>query len=282
MPMHRFQRAAIALFAATLGFATPAKLTAAERHEWDSINGDRIAAHVGVLRSSAVLERIARLRVRQMAARHSDYAGYDVGVNIRNTHLCSRGSREIEGESTAGTDFPAYAQIQLGRDWTAFADASYTSDGTTYTVQDYLQACNEQPAKPITLPHAHLTLTGIAVSVGPPSAGSALPLGSRITDTTACNPQADLWAVVRYAGPRGVLAGEALAAGSIRQFQAHITPGTHAIRLAGDLAAGGSYGFLLSFDDVIRLPDGDRIYEALPGSTVGSKLAATVAPDCTT
>ena len=50
---------AVARGSAGNGFARPAKLTQAERDEFDSVNGDRVAAHVGLVSSSAVLQAIA-------------------------------------------------------------------------------------------------------------------------------------------------------------------------------------------------------------------------------
>jgi hypothetical protein len=264
------------------GFAKPAKLTQAERDEFDSVNGDRVAAHVGLLNSSAVLQAIADLRVRQMAAKHADYAGYDVRVNAKRTHLCFKGVREIEGESlgTGGSEFPPYPSIELNPQWTSFADASYTADGATYTVQDYLQACAIKPPAPIALPTASLALKGLAVSIGPPAPSAAvLPLGSTFTDPVACNSQAGLYAVVRYTGPTGLVYGTVLAGGTIQHIQQTIASGTDAVQLATNLA-GNQYGFALSFNYTLRLPDGDRIYIVLPNTTIGSQLAATVTPNC--
>ena len=273
---------AVARGSAGNGFARPAKLTQAERDEFDSVNGDRVAAHVGLVSSSAVLQAIADLRVRQMAAKHTDYAGYDVRVNALRTHLCFTGVREIEGESLGGggSDFPPYPSIELNPRWTSFADASYTADGATYTVQDYLEACGVKPAKPISLPRASLSLRGLAVSIGPPAPGATLvPLGSTFTDPVACNPRAGLYAVVRYSGPAGLLYGTVLAGGIIENVQQTISAGTDAVALATNLA-GNQYGFELSFNYTLKLPDGDRIYLVLPGATVGSELAVNVTPSC--
>lgn len=264
------------------GFAKPAKLTKVERDEFDSVNGDRVAAHVGLLGSSAVLQAIAELRVRQMAAKHADYAGYDVRVNAKRTHLCFKGVREIEGESlgTGGSDFPPYPSIELNPQWTSFADASYTADGATYTVQDYLEACAIKPPAPISLPKASLTLKGLAVSLGPPGpSASVMPVGSTFTDPVACNSQAGLYAVVSYTGPSGLLYGTVLAGDTIEHVQQTIASGTDAVELATNLA-GNQYGFALSFNYSLRLPDGDRIYIVLSNTSVGSKLAANVTPNC--
>jgi hypothetical protein len=274
--------AAAAHGSAAGGFAKPAKLTSAERDEFDSVNGDRVAADVGLVSSSAALQAIADLRVRQMAAKHTDYAGYDVRVNAKATHLCFKGVREIEGESPGdgGSDFPPYPSIELNPRWTSFADASITADGATYTVQDYLEACGVKPGKPISLPRVSLTLKGLAVSIGPPAPGaSLLALGSTFTNPVACNPQADLYAVVRYSGPAGLLYGTVLAGGTIEHLQHTISPGTDAVALATNLA-GNQYGFAPSLNYTLRLPDGDRIYIALPDATVGSKLAVNITPSC--
>jgi hypothetical protein len=241
-----------------------------------------VQAHVGLVGSSAALQAIADLRVREMAARHTDYAGYDVRVNAKRTHLCFLGVREIEGESLGGggSDFPPYPSIELNPRWTSFADASYTADGATYTVQDYLEACGVKPAKPISLPRVSLTLRGLVVSLGPPAPGaSLLPLRSTFTGPIACNPQAGLYAVVRYSGPAGLLYGTVLAGGTIEHVQQTISPGTDAVALATNLA-GHQYGFALSFNDMLRLPDGDRIYIVLPDATVGAKLAVNITPNC--
>jgi len=264
------------------GFAKPARLTTVERQEFDSVSGDRVAADVGLLRTSAVLQSIAELRVRQMAARHTDYAGYDVRVNVKRTRLCFKGVREIEGESlgSGGADFPPYAPIELDPRWTTFADASYTDGDATYTVQDYLAACGVKPPKPVPLPRASLSLKGLAVSLGPPAAGAHLsPLGSTFTDPVACNSRAGLYAVVRYSGPAGILYGVVLAGGTIEHVERHVSRGTDAVELASDLA-GNQFGFALSFNYRLRLADGDRIYIVLPDTSVGSKLAANVTPSC--
>src|ERR1700683_1102270 len=72
-------------------FKRPAILSSAERSDFDQVNVDRLEARVGLLKSSAVLEAIANKRVHQMALRHSDYAGYDVRVNLRQEKLCVKG-----------------------------------------------------------------------------------------------------------------------------------------------------------------------------------------------
>lgn len=273
---------AVAKSSGASGFAKPAKLTKLERDEFDSVNGDRVAAHVGLLDSSAVLQAIADLRVRQMAAKHADYAGYDVRVNAKRTHLCFKGVREIEGESlgTGGSGFPPYPSIELNPHWTSFADATYTADGATYTVQDYLEACAIKPPAPISLPKASLALNGLAVSLGPPAPGAAvMPLGSTFTDPVACNSQAGLYAVVRYSGPSGLLYGTVLAGDTIQHVQQTIASGTDAVELATNLA-GNQYGFALAFNYSLRLPDGDPIYIVLPDTSIGSTLAANVTPNC--
>jgi hypothetical protein len=83
-------------------FKRPAVLSSAERSDFDQVNVDRLESRVGFLKSSAVLEAIANKRVHQMALRHSDYAGYDVRVNLRQEKLCVKGAREIEDQLQGG------------------------------------------------------------------------------------------------------------------------------------------------------------------------------------
>jgi hypothetical protein len=183
-------------------FKRPAVLSSAERSDFDQVNVDRLESRVGLLKSSAVLEAIANKRVHQMARRHSDYAGYDIRVNLRQEKLCVKGGREIEDQLQGGGG-ASYPSIELNPRWTVFAAAIYSDPSGTYTVEDYVAPCGLKPPKPIRLPKGSLSLDGLAVSVGPPASSARLyPMYSTITSSVACNPQAGLYAVVRYSGPK--------------------------------------------------------------------------------
>ena len=211
-----------------------------------------------------------------MAARNSDYAGYDVAVNIKRAKLCSRGDREIEDQlqGGGGGDYP---EIELDPRWTVFAVAIYTDRQGTYEVEDYADPCGAKPFKPLTLPKASAQFEGLAVSVGAPATSAALyPPGETITSPAACNPAAGLYAVVRYAGSSlGYFFGIATPGGPIDQ---PAKPGTNAILLATGLGAQ-PYSFAFAVDARIRLPDGDHVAVQLPTGPFGGKFI-TLSPNC--
>ena len=259
-------------------FPRPAVLTGAEHQDFDLVNADRAQAGVGPVETSAALQAIAERRVLKMAARNSDYAGYDVAVDIKRARLCSRGNREIEDQlQGGGGDYP---EIELDPRWTVFAVAIYTDATGTYEVEDYAAPCGLKRFKPLALPKASAVFEGLAVSVGAPAADAPLyPVGETINSPVACNPAAGLYAVVRYSGsPSGYFYGIAIPGGPIDQ---PARPGSNAVLLATDLGAG-PYSFAFAVEARIRLPDGDRIAVQLPTGPFGGKfitLSAT-AEDC--
>jgi hypothetical protein len=124
-----------------------AALTSVEREDFDLVNGDRVQAGEGLLRTSAALQAIANKRVREMAARHSDYAGYDVAVDVRRAKLCTTAEREIEDQLQGGGD-GNYGWIELNPRFTAFAVAIDTDASGTYEVEDYQAPCGLAKRKP--------------------------------------------------------------------------------------------------------------------------------------
>jgi hypothetical protein len=254
-----------------------AVLTSAERQDFDLVNGDRILAGEGLLRTSAALQAIANKRTREMAARHSDYAGYDVAVDVRHAKLCTSDEREIEDQLQGGGG-GIFSAIELNPRFTAFAVAIYTDASGTYEVEDYQAPCGLAKLKPPALPKASVSLAGLAVSVGAPAPGTSLsPLGSTITSSLACDPAAGLYAMIRYSGSRsGYFRGEAIPGNPIDQ---PAIPGTDGVLLATDLGAG-RYSFGLDVDARIKLPDGDWVTLQLPGTGLGSKFAAVISPSC--
>lgn len=256
-------------------FRGPALLSSAEREDFDLVNADRAQAGVGPLETSAALEAIAKKRVLEMAARNSDYAGYDVAVNIKRAKLCSRGNREIEDQlQGGGGDYP---EIELDPRWTVFAVAIYTDQQGTYEVEDYADPCGLKPFKPLRLPKASAQFEGLAVSVGAPGTGAALyPPGETITSPTACNPAAGLYAMVRYSGSSsGYFFGIATPGGPIDQ---PAKPGSNAILLATGLGEE-PYSFAFAVDARIKLPDGDHVAVQLPTGPFGGKFT-TLSLNC--
>ena len=84
----------------------PVNLTPAEQEAVDTLNDERSAAHVAALASSPVLQAIAEKRVHEMAAMHTDYAGHDVVVDLKDEHICTRAQREISGVSSSPVAAP--------------------------------------------------------------------------------------------------------------------------------------------------------------------------------
>jgi len=253
-----------------------AALTPAERQDFDAVNADRAMAAVGPLQTSSALEAIANKRATLMAQMNSDYAGYDVVQDIKAAGLCATAQMEIEDQLQGGGG--SYPEIELNPEWTVFAVAIVTNAVGTYEVEDYAEPCGSTPQAPLTLPQGSVTLQGLAVAVGPPSASATLyPLGSTITDPSACNPAAGLYAVVSYSGSSGVsLTGESSAGATIDQ---PATPGTDDVLLGTDLSPG-DVTFEIVLDASLTLPDGDAVSVQLPGAGVGGKLAAVLAPSC--
>jgi hypothetical protein len=259
-------------------FKRPAILSSAERSDFDQVNVDRLESRVGLLKSSAVLEAIANKRVHQMARRHSDYAGYDIRVNLRQEKLCVKGGREIEDQLQGGGG--SYPSIELNPRWTVFAVAIYSDPSGTYTVEDYAAPCGLKPPKPIRLPKGSLSLDGLAVSAGPPASSARLyPMYSTITSLVACNPQAGLYAVVRYSGPKnGSIDGTGIG-NTILPIDQPAARGRNAVLLAKNLVTG-SYGFGLEAAGRIRLPDGDRAAIPISQVGIGAKEAVTLNLSC--
>ena len=266
---------------ATLSQLTkPARMTAAERQDFDLVNADRAVARVGPLGSSAVLQAIANKRVREMAARHAGYAGHDVTVELKAAHVCFTASREIEDELTGGGggDYP---YIEQDPRYTLFADAILHSGGGTYEVEDYLTPCGQHPAPPLALPKATLRADGLAISVGQPAAGASLQaLDSPIitlTNPTACNAAASLYLVVSYSG-----SGAARFSERTLPTGATLDQPVHNGRNALLLAAGpleGPYSFTLEVTARIRLPDHDAVTVTLPDTGYGAK-DLQISPSC--
>lgn len=253
-----------------------ATLTAAEREDLDDVNVDRAMAVVGPLQSSAALEAIATKRATIMEQMKSDYAGYDVVQDIKAAGLCATAQMEIEDQLQGGGG--GYPSIELNPRWTVFAVAIVTNSVGTYEVEDYAQPCGTTPQAPLTLPQGSVTLQGLAVSVGPPPTGATLyPLGSTITDPTACDPAAGLYAVVSYSGASGLsFFGESSAGATIDE---PAQPGTDDVLLGTDLSPG-SVAFEMVLRAGLTLPDGDTVAVQLPGAGVGGKLGAELAPSC--
>ncbi len=257
-----------------------ARMTAAERSDFDYVNADRALARVGAVSSAAVLQKIANKRVREMAARHSDYAGYDVSVDLKRAHLCFTKSMEIEDELTGGGggDYP---EIEQNPRWTVFADAILTNAVGTYTVEDYVLPCGQHPQKPVRPPKGSLKLEGLAVSVGPPGAGASLtpvrPL-TTVTNPAACNASAGLYAVIDYSGIKSAhLTGRVLP-GEV-SIDSPVSIGRSAVLLASGPLDGNNYGFELGVSAKLKLPDGDSVPITLAETSVGAKLIS-VAPSC--
>jgi hypothetical protein len=214
-----------------------------------------------------------------MALRHSEYAGYDVRVNLRQEKLCVKGAREIEDQLQGGGG-GSYPSIELNPRWTVFAGAIYSDPSGTYTVEDYAAPCGLKPPKPMPLPQGSLSLDGLAVSIGPPASSATLyPLDSTITSPVACNPQAGLYAVVRYSGPKnGSIYGTGIG-NTILPIDQPAARGRNAVLLAQNLVKG-IYGFGLEAAGRIRLPDGDRPTIPISQMGIGAKEAVTVSPSC--
>jgi len=253
-----------------------AVLTPPERQDFDAVNADRATAGVGPLQTSAALQAIANKRATLMAQMNSDYAGYDVVQDIKAAGLCATAQMEIEDQLQGGGG--SYPEIELNPKWTVFAVAIVTNAVGTYEVEDYAEPCGATPPAALPLPHGSVTLQGLAVSVGPPAAGMTLyPLGSTITDPTACNPAAGLYAVVSYSGSSGVsFVGESSAGATIDQ---PATPGTDDVLLGTGLSPS-DVTFEIELQARLTLPDGDTVSVQLPAAGVGGKLGAVLAPSC--
>lgn len=258
-----------------------AKMTRAERRDFDLVNADRAMGRVGPVSSAAVLQKIANKRVREMAARHSDYAGHDISVDLERAHLCFQKSMEIEDELTGGGggDYP---QIEQNPEWTEFADAILITGGSMYTVEDYVLPCGQHPHKPLKLPKGSLKLDGVTVSVGTPGPSAALtPVDGPIvtvTNQSACNPAAGLYAVIDYSGTSAArISGAGL--GSAVTINQPVTRGRSSVLLAPGPTDGQGYGFELSAAANLRLPDGDTVMITLPDATVGAKRIE-ISPSC--
>jgi hypothetical protein len=259
----------------------PAKMTAAEREDWDGVNADRALARVGPVASAAVLQKIANKRVREMAARRSDYAGYDVSVDLKRAHLCFKKSMEIEDQLEGGGG-GSYSYIEQAPQWTQFADAILTTDGQTYTVEDYVRPCGAHSNKPLKLPKASLKLDGLAVSVGSPGPDASLTPSkgpeTTVTDPAACNPSAGLYAVVDYSGvASATLTG--VAPGGVGDISQPAGSGRVEVLIADGPLSGNYYGFDLGATVKLKLPDGDRVPVTPPAGEVGIKRIA-VTPSC--
>jgi hypothetical protein len=259
-----------------------AKMTRAERQDFDLVNADRAMARVGPVSSAAVLQKIANKRVREMAARHSDYAGHDVSVDLKRADLCFKKSMEIEDELTGGGggDYP---QIEQNPEWTEFADAILTTGGSTYTVEDYVLPCGQHPHKPLKLPKGSLKLDGVTVSVGTPGPSAALtPVDGPIvtvTNQSACSPAAALYAVIDYSGTGAARISGSAVGSEVATIDQPVALGRSSVLLASGPTDGQNYGFELSATANLRLPDRDTVMITLPDTAVGAK-AIEISPNC--
>jgi Cysteine-rich secretory protein family len=95
--------------------AGPVNLTPAERKVFEEVNSARAEHKVPAVTTSPDLQTIAEKRSREMAAHESDYAGYDVFIDLREAGFCTKGQREISelGISQAGQEHAEQGECEV-------------------------------------------------------------------------------------------------------------------------------------------------------------------------